>query len=212
MKAQHLSTQEVCLFLGISLSTLYRYCKRGLLKPSFFTSGGHRRFDLHTIKQAFNIDNSAELVVCYSRVSSHDQKKDLATQENKLIAYAQSLNLSNNKKIISINDLGSGLNYKKKGLKQLLNLILLGKVQTLILNHKDRLLRFGSEIIFSLCKHMKVNVIVLEAKKEITFEEELSSDVIELMTVFCAKLYGKRSHKNKLHNTPNMCYNPYVTE
>ena len=44
---------------------------------------------------------------------------------------------------------------------------------------------------------MKVNVIVLEAKKEITFEEELSSDVIELMTVFCAKLYGKRSHKNK---------------
>jgi putative resolvase len=124
----------------------------------------------------------------------------------------KSLNLSTNKKIISINDLGSGLNYKKKGLKQLLNLILLGKVQTLILNHKDRLLRFGSEIIFSLCKHMKVNVIVLEAKKEITFEEELSSDVIELMTVFCAKLYGKRSHKNKLHNTPNMCYNPYVTE
>ena len=197
MKAQHLSTQEVCLFLGISLSTFYRYCKRGLLKPSFFTLGGHRRFSIQELQQTFSINNNAELVVCYSRVSSHDQKKDLATQENKLIAYAQSLNLSNNKKIISINDLGSGLNYKKKGLKQLISLILMGKVQTLILNHKDRLLRFGSEIIFSLCKHMKVNVIILEAKNEITFEEELSSDVIELMTVFSAKLYGKRSHKNK---------------
>ena len=59
---------------------------------------------------------------------------------------------------------------------------------------------------------MQVNVIILEAKKEITFEEELSSDVIELMTVFCAKLYGKRSHKNKLHNNNNMRYNPSITE
>ena len=173
MTEQHLSTQEVCLFLGISLSTFYRYCKRGLLKPSFFTLGGHRRFSIQELQQTFNLNSNAELVVCYSRVSSHDQKKDLTSQENKLLAYAQSLNLSTNTQIVSISDLGSGLNYKKKGLKQLLNLILLGKVQTLILNHKDRLLRFGSEIIFSLCKHMKVNVIVLEAKKEITFEEEI---------------------------------------
>ena len=92
------------------------------------------------------------------------------------------------------------MNYKKKGLKQLISLILQGKVQTLILNHKDRLLRFGAELIFTLCDFMRVTVIVLEAKKEVTFEEELSSDVIELMTVFCAKLYGKRSHKNKLQH------------
>ena len=200
MKAQHLSTQEVCLFLGISLSTFYRYCKRGLLKPSFFTLGGHKRFCLQQLKQTFSINNNAELVVCYSRVSTHDQKKDLVTQENKLISYAQKLPFVSSKNITSITDLGSGLNYKKKGLKQLISLILMGKVQTLILNHKDRLLRFGSELIFSLCEFKRVNVIILEEKKEITFEEELSLDVIELMTVFCAKLYGKRSHKNKLHN------------
>ena len=140
-----------------------------------------------------------------------DQKKDLVTQEQKLLSFAQQLHNSKPENIISISDLGSGLNYKKKGLKQLLNLILLGKVQTLIINHKDRLLRFGSELIFWLCQQMQVNVIILEAKKEITFEEELSSDVIELMTVFCAKLYGKRSHKNKLQNNKNMCYNPSIT-
>ena len=212
MLEQHLSTQEVCLFLGISLSTFYRYCKRGLLKPSFLTLGGHRRFSILDLKQAFSMDNSADLIVCYSRVSTHDQKKDLVTQEQKLLSYAQQLHNSKPENIISISDLGSGLNYKKKGLKQLLNLILLGKVQTLIINHKDRLLRFGSELIFWLCQQMQVNVIILEAKKEITFEEELSSDVIELMTVFCAKLYGKRSHKNKLQNNKNMCYNLVLKE
>ena len=197
MTEQHLSTQEVCLFLGISLSTFYRYCKRGLLKPSFLTIGGHRRFSIQELKQAFSMDNSADLIVCYSRVSTHDQKKDLVTQEQKLLSYAQQLPNSKPENIISISDLGSGLNYKKKGLKQLLNLILLGKVQTLIINHKDRLLRFGSELIFTLCAFKRVTVKILEDSKERTFEEELSSDVIELMTVFCAKLYGKRSHKNK---------------
>ena len=200
MKAQHLSTKEVCLFLGISLSTFYRYCKRGLLKPSFFTLGGHKRFCLQQLKQTFSINNNAELVVCYSRVSSHDQKNDLVSQENKLLAYAQALPFVKKEQIVSIADLGSGLNYKKKGLKQLLVLLFSGKVKTLIINHKDRLLRFGSELIFWLCQQMQVTVIILESKKELSFEEELSSDVIELMTVFCAKLYGKRSHKNKLHN------------
>jgi predicted site-specific integrase-resolvase len=70
-------------------------------------------------------------------------------------------------------------------------------MKTLIVNHKDRLLRFGSELIFTLCNHFNIEVIVLE-EKELSFDETLTHDVIELMTVFCAKLYGKCSHKNKL--------------
>ena len=65
-----------------------------------------------------------------------------------------------------------------------------------MLIHKDRLLRFGSEIIFQLCAYYGTNVIILEEKEE-TFEQSLCTDVIELMTVFSAKLYGKRSHKNR---------------
>lgn len=180
------------------------------MKPSFFTLGGHRRFSIQELQQAFDFKSKAELVVCYSRVSSHDQKNDLFTQEHKLMAYAKTLASVKQEQIVSITDLGSGLNYKKKGLKQLLNLILLGKVKTLIVNHKDRLLRFGSELIFWLCQQMQVAVIILENKKDLSFEEELSSDVIELMTVFCAKLYGKRSHKNKLQNNSIVCYNPPI--
>jgi predicted site-specific integrase-resolvase len=67
------------------LSTFYRYCKSGLLKPDFFTLGGHRRFSLSLLRQSFHIDNKAILTVCYSRVSSHDQKNDLISQENKLL-------------------------------------------------------------------------------------------------------------------------------
>jgi predicted site-specific integrase-resolvase len=67
----------------------------------------------------------------------------------------------------------------------------------LVLNHKDRLLRFGSEIIFSLCKHFGVEIIILEESMQSSFEQELAADVIELMTVFSSKLYGRRAHQNK---------------
>ena len=85
----------------------------------------------------------------------------------------------------------------------MLHLILTNQVSTLIINHKDRLLRFGSELIFKLCDFYQVKVIIIEDKIQ-TFEETLTHDVIELMTVFCAKLYGKRSHKNKTKSTSSI--------
>ena len=106
-------------------------------------------------------------------------------QELKLTHFAQSLPYFKQDNFISISDLGSGLNYKKKGLKNLINLIFTGQVHTLILNHKDRLLRFGSEIIFYLCDLFKVKVIIIEHIADKSFEEPvrlLSDDVIELMT------------------------------
>ncbi|WP_315921214.1 hypothetical protein [Mesorhizobium sp. SP-1A] len=81
---------------------------------------------------------------------------------------------------------------------QLLKLIWARQIDVLVLNHKDRLLRFGAELIFRFCSFCKVQVVVIEANgNDVTFEQELSQDVIELMTVFCARLYGKRLHRNK---------------
>ena len=193
------SIGKVCELLGISLSTAYRWIKSGKLKEEFRTLGNHRRFNLSSIHSQFiPTNNNNKLTLLYSRVSSHDQKQDLITQQSKLLHFAQSNNF-NNIKLIS--DLGSGLNFKKSGLNQLLQLILTQQIQTLIINHKDRLLRFGSELIFKLCEFYHIKVIILE-DKSLSFEESLTHDVIELMTVFCAKLYGKRSHKINLkqHN------------
>ena len=96
-----------------------------------------------------------------------------------------------------IKDLGSGLNDKKRGLRQLINRICSGEVGRLVITHKDRLLRFGSELIFSLCEHFSTEVVIMNASEESTFEEELAKDVLEIITVFSARLYGSRSHKNK---------------
>lgn len=129
--------------------------------------------------------------VGYARVSSYDQKKDLIRQANILETYIK--NKTNNYKIIT--DLGSGLNFKKKGLKKLIQWIISSKLDKIFLTHKDRLLRFGSELVFSIAKEFGTEVIILN-KKEKTFEMELAGDVLEIITVFSAKLYGKRSHKN----------------
>jgi predicted site-specific integrase-resolvase len=126
----------------ISLSTAYRWLKSGKITEDFRTLGQHRRFnEQDLVKQFIKPDSSNLLTVLYARVSSHDQKADLLTQEAKLLDFA---NKSQCTHIKLISDLGSGLNYKKKGLKQLLNLILTKQMKTLIVNHKDRLLRFGS--------------------------------------------------------------------
>ena len=197
------SIGKVCELLGISLSTAYRWIKSGKLIPEFRTLGNHRRFNLSSIHSQFiPTNNNNKLTILYSRVSSHDQKQDLITQQSKLLHFAQSNNYSN---IKVISDLGSGLNFKKSGLNHLLQLILTQQIHTLIINHKDRLLRFGSELIFKLCEFYHIKVIILE-DKYLSFEETLTHDVIELMTTYyfnfyIAKLYGKRSHKNKLKTT-----------
>jgi len=82
-------------------------------------------------------------------------------------------------------------------LKQLISRICSGEVGRLVLTHKDRLLRFGAELVFSLCEHFGTEVVIINASEESSFEEDLAQDVIEIVTVFSARLYGSRSHKNK---------------
>ena len=96
-----------------------------------------------------------------------------------------------------ISDLGSGMNYYKKGLKRLLNDIMNGKAGRLVITHKDRLLRFGAELIFAVCEAKNVEVVILNQGEDTTFEEDLAKDVLEIITVFSARLYGSRSRKNK---------------
>ena len=96
-----------------------------------------------------------------------------------------------------IADLGSGMNYYKKGLKRLLNSILTDKVERLVITHKDRLLRFGAELVFSICEAKQVEVVIVNKGEDTTVEEDLATDVLEIITVFSARLYGSRSRKNK---------------
>ena len=89
------------------------------------------------------------------------------------------------------------MNYRKRGLKRLLDGIVEDEVGRLVLTHRDQPLRFGAELIFSLCQARQVEVVIINQGEDTNFEEELASDVLEIITVFSARLYGSRSHRNQ---------------
>lgn len=93
--------------------------------------------------------------------------------------------------------MGSGLNYSKRGLQRLIRLITTNQVERLVITHKDRLLRFGSELIFSLCEIFGTEIVIINRTEDSSYEEDLAADVLERITVFSARFYGSRSHKNK---------------
>jgi putative resolvase len=189
--SRFLKIGEAAKLLGVSIQTLRRWEETGYLIPARKSDGHTRYYDLDQVMGTKKVE--LELTVAYARVSSHDQKEDLKRQAEVLSAYCtrQGWNFQ------VIQDLGSGMNYQKKGLKTLINLILERKISRLVLTHKDRLLRFGAELIFSLCEAKQIEVILINKGDEVSFEEELAQDVLEIITVFSARLYGSRSKKNK---------------
>lgn len=184
-----LSISEAAKLKGVSVSTLRRWEAEGILIPER-TLNGHRRYDLN---QLLGIKKELSFTIGYARVSSHDQKEDLTRQ----IQVLELFSAQNGWQIEIISDLGSGLNYTKKGLKRLITLITNNQVERLVLTHKDRLLRFGSELVFSLCEIFGTEVVIINRTEDSTFEEDLANDVLEIITVFSARLYGSRSHKNR---------------
>jgi excisionase family DNA binding protein len=184
-----LTPQEAATLLGVTVRTLHRWELDGKIKCSR-TAGGHRRYDLTDL-----IANKTgnQLTIGYARVSSNDQKDDLVRQVLVLESYCA----KNGWSFEIIQDLGSGMNYKKKGLIRLIKLITTYQVERLVLTHKDRLLRFGSDLIFTLCAQFGTEVVIINRSEDSTLEEDLATDVLEIITVFSARLYGLRSHKNK---------------
>ena len=181
---------EASKMLGVNPQTLRRWEDGGFIQPAKRTPKGTR---LYSVQQLLGAKDMQYPTVAYARVSSRDQKEDLERQHVVLESYCN----KNGWQTEIIRDLGSGMNYKKKGLLRLLELIVHGQVSRLVITHKDRLLRFGAELIFRICELKGIEVVIINKGEQPSFEEELTRDVMEVMTVFCAKLYGRRSHKSK---------------
>jgi predicted site-specific integrase-resolvase len=182
--------------IGVSTSTLRRWEANGKLKPAR-TEGGQRRYDLAELRPRlpYGAPGAPDMrrSIAYARVSSRDQKADLERQKQMLELYCASHGWT----FEVIADLGSGMNYQKKGLKRLLDDVLAGQVARIVLTHKDRLLRFGAELIIAICQAKDTEVVIINHGEDSTFEEELAGDVLEVMTVLSARLDGGGSHKNK---------------
>ena len=176
--------------LGVTPQTLRQWETTGHLVPVRKGAGGTRYY---SASQLLGHQTDDLPTVCYARVSSYDQKADLERQAALLETYCAAHGWS----FLVIRDLGSGMNYRKKGLHQLLEMILERRMQRLVLTHKDRLLRFGAELVFTLCELRGIEVVVIHQGEQPSFEEELAQDVLEIITVFSARLYGSRSRKHR---------------
>ena len=194
-----ISIGQAAKLLGVHVQTLRNWEKSGKLKPDSISPGGTRRYNSDTImrisgKELPQIEKDDRVTIAYARVNSQDQKEDLKRQAQVLELYCA----EHGYKYELITDLGSGMNYYKKGLTTLISRILDDGVKRLVLTHKDRLLRFGAELIFSICEAKGVEVVIINRGEEkASFEEDLAKDVQEIATVFSARLYGSRSGKNR---------------
>lgn len=190
MEKRLIKIGEAAAILGVNVDTLRKWEKTGELLPARKTKGGTRFYDPSVL---LGLGDADAPTVCYARVSSHDQKEDLDRQKVMLEVYCAAKGWRSE----VICDLGSGMNYRKKGLNQLLEMIMRKQMKRLVLTHKDRLLRFGAELVFSLCEIQGIEIVIIHKGEQPSFEEELAQDVLEIITVFSARLYGSRSKKHK---------------
>jgi len=182
--------------IGVTIQSLRNWDKTGKLKPHHVTEAGYRYYSQEQLYHYLGLKNEASkenrTTVGYCRVSSNKQKDDLERQiENvKTYMYAKGYSFE------IITDIGSGINYNKKGLNQLLTMITSCQVDKIVILYKDRLLRFGYELIESICAKYGTEIEIID-NTERTEEQELVEDLIQIVTVFSCKLQGKRANKAK---------------
>ena len=186
-----LSIVKFAKTVGVTTTTLRRMHQSGELIPAHISNGGTRYYSTEQLK-LFQSSNNERIVIGYCRVSTPSQKDDLETQVQNVKSYMYAKGY----KFDIIKDIGSGINYKKKGLKELINRIENNEVSKVVILYKDRLIRFGFELIEYLCEINNVEIEVID-NSECSKEKELTDDLIQIITVFANRLYGQHSKKTK---------------
>lgn len=178
--------------IGISINHLRLLHKTGELIPFKITKGGTRYYSDKQLNDYLGLNEKDKKVILYARVSNKQQKDELENQIKNLKEYACSKGY--NFEIIS--DIGSGIDYKKEGLKKLLKKINNSEISKIVVLYKDRLVSFGFELIGFLANINNIEIEIID-NTTILKEEELTNDLIQIITVFANRLYGSRSKKTK---------------
>ena len=191
---KYYSSKTVTQILGVTAQTLRNWDKEDKLKPAYVKSNGYRYYSEESIL-AYTQERKTKKnlnVIGYARVSSEKQLDDLERQVDNIKEY-----LSNKYETFDIiTDVGSGINYNKPGLLKLIEKINKKEVDLIVVLYKDRLLRFGFELVEYFAKLNNVNIEVLD-KIDKTQDQELVEDLVQIITVFSCKIQGKRKKKTK---------------
>ncbi|NEO37079.1 MAG: IS607 family transposase [Moorea sp. SIOASIH] len=173
---------------GLSRNTLRKYADNGTIKCEK-NPGGTRLFDTESLLSLGRRQSRQPATVCYCRVSSSKQRDDLARQ----IAYMHSLF----PEAEIVKDIGSGLNYKRKGLRAILERLMHGDQLTIVVACRDRLTRFGFELFEYLVSINGGKILVLE-QPESCPESELTADILSIIHVFYCRVHGLRKYGQKI--------------
>ena len=192
---KYYSIGEFANRIGKTIQTLRNWDKKNILKPSHVTQGGTRYYSQEQLNHFLGLKSEKQInkkIIGYCRVSSHKQKDDLERQiENvKTYMYAKGYQFE------IITDIGSGINYNKKGLNQLIDMVTNSEVEKIVVLYKDRLIRFGYELIENLCNKFGTTIEIID-NTEKTEQQELVEDLVQIVTVFSCRLQGKRANKAK---------------
>ena len=191
---KYYSSKKVTEILGVTAQTLRNWDKEGKLKPSYVKSNGYRYYSEDSILSYTQERKTKKKlnVIGYARVSSNKQSDDLERQVNNLKTYLDSKYTDYE----IITDIGSGINYTKPGLKKLIEKINRKEVDLIVVLYKDRLLRFGFELVEYFAELNNVKIEILD-KIDKNQDQELVEDLVQIITVFSCKIQGKRKAKTK---------------
>jgi putative resolvase len=205
--------KEACKTLGVHQQTLYNWEKSGKIEIIRHSSKGKRFYNVQKYldenkqktEKDIKIENDSKINdkksekdkklekgkinICYVRVSTLGQKDDLERQKKYM--------KQKYKKYEMIEDIGSGINFNRRGLRKIIDLAIEGKINKLVVAHKDRLTRFGFELIENLINKYSNGEIILDDENESKKEpkEELVEDVLQILNVYTAKMNGLRRYK-----------------
>lgn len=178
-----LSPKEMSSKIGVSTNTLSRWAKCGRIQ-SVKTDGGHNRY----IESVCSTASKKKYI--YARVSSVKQSEDLQRQ----IAFLQASHPDHE----VVKDIGSGLNFKRRGLTSLLDAAFAGNVSEIVVAHRDRLCRFGFDMLKQIFAKLEVSVTVLSDQSVQEPTSELADDLLSIITVFTARYYGTRKYRKQV--------------
>ncbi len=189
---KYYSIHEFSKLISRTPQTLRNWDTSGKLKPHHTGAGGYRYYSHDQLREVLQIkeDPKNKVTIGYCRVSSNKQRDDLQRQIENMELYLNNLN----KPYEIISDIGSGINYSKKGLRELIKKITAGQVEKIVVLYKDRLLRFGYELVEYNANLYGCEIEVIDDTEK-TEEQELVEDLIQIVTVFSCRLQGKRANK-----------------
>ena len=198
MENNYVSTKKAKEILGVHMQTLYNWEKNGKI-DTIRTAGNQRKYNVEkylktygkgdyeeeNIEEEIKEDNKKRLNICYVRVSTLNQKDDLERQKEYMMEKYKDYKL--------IEDIGSGINFNRRGLRKIIKYAIEGKIHRVVVAHKDRLTRFGFELIEDLIKEYSKGKIIIDSEnegKKKEAKEELVEDVLQILNVYTAKLNG----------------------